>query len=177
MENSSFTLFLCWILPIVLFAFVLAVLFLLFRLGRRGMKQIVVADDFTFFEDSEGRLHRKGKRFRNMAAYVVFVALAIGSMICVVTSAMERNWGYTFLSIFALVIPACMLWYLWNLRKIPKLIFDTPAHTVILRASGQEERLPFENIERFDVGYRPMTDENGGILPNQVLNIKENLID
>ena len=166
MDSSTLVGILCFGLPIGLFAIILAIIFGLFRRAHKGMKQITVADDFTFYEDSEGRIHRIGKSFRNTAAYVLFISWAIGSLICAGSSAFKRDWGNAFAGIIMLTIPAGVLWYLWKLRKAPKLIFDTPVKTMILQAGGKEERIHFEHIKRFDVGFRSMRNGEGGTYPN-----------
>ena len=97
---------------------------------------------------------------------MIFISWALGSLICAGSSAFQRDWGNAFAGIIMLMIPAGVLWYLWKLRKVPKLIFDTPVKTMILQAGGKEERIHFEHIKRFDIGFRSMQNGEGGTYPN-----------
>jgi len=117
------------------------------------MKKIANTNDVAFFEDSEGRLHRKGKSSRNTFAFIVFIPLAIGSLICAGNTVFQGDWDFLFVPIIGLLIATFVLWYLWQLSKIPKLIFDTPVKTIILQTSGNEERHHFDGITRFNINF------------------------
>jgi hypothetical protein len=105
MDNSTIVLFICLGLPIGLFAIALALFFRRLRSGTKGMKQIAIADDFVLFEDSDGRIHRRNKSFRNIAAYIIFIPMAIGSIFWAGSAAFQGNWGNALSAILLALIP------------------------------------------------------------------------
>jgi hypothetical protein len=162
MNNDTLAGVLCFVLPVGIFAAILAIIFWFFRKAKKGMNQIAIADDFTFFEDFDGRIHRKNKSFRNIATYVIFVPMAIGSIFWAGSATFQANWGSALSGILVALIPIGVLRYMWKLHKVPALVFDTPIRTIIMQVDRKEERIHFEHIERFDIAFRPMQDGDGG---------------
>jgi hypothetical protein len=166
MDNSTLALFLCFGLPMGLFAIALALIFRKLKSGVKGMKQIAIADDFSFYEDSDGRIHRKNKSFRNIAAYLIFIPMAIGSVFWAGSAAFQENWGSALSGVLFAIIPIGVLRYMWKLQKAPALVFDTPIRTIIMQVDGKEERAHFEFVERFNIAFRPMQDGEGSTYRN-----------
>jgi hypothetical protein len=155
----------CVGIPAGLVTLVFLLIVMITRRSVRGAKQIAASDDYYFFEDIEGRILRKQKSFRNIAAYLIFISMLIGAGVCAVSSINEGNWQNLILSLLFAGIPISVLVYLWRIRRGPYIVFDAPLASLRLRQDRLEEQISFDHIVRFNIAYRPMKDPEGGNYP------------